>query len=212
MVDVGEKPVTSREAVARGSIAMSREARRIVRAGAIAKGDPLQAARIAGIMAAKQTAALIPLCHPLPLANVHIALDPDLARLRDRGARPHDRPDRGRDGSADGCRRRRADHLRHGQGGRQDDGHRRHPGDVQERRAVGDICTLPSIQARLSLGIVGALAVGVLAARSLPGSTSAAPAAQSPLRAGSAAPTAGYRVVRTYPHDRDAYTQGSGVR
>ena len=74
MVDVGEKPVTSREAVARGSIAMSREARRIVRAGAIAKGDPLQAARIAGIMAAKQTAALIPLCHPLPLANVHIAL------------------------------------------------------------------------------------------------------------------------------------------
>ena len=76
MVDVGEKPVTSREAVARGSIAMSREARRIVRAGAIAKGDPLQAARIAGIMAAKQTAALIPLCHPLPLANVHIALTP----------------------------------------------------------------------------------------------------------------------------------------
>ena len=74
MVDVGEKPVTAREAVARGSIAMSREARRIVRAGAIAKGDPLQAARIAGIMAAKQTAALIPLCHPLPLANVHIAL------------------------------------------------------------------------------------------------------------------------------------------
>src|SRR4249919_329598 len=76
MVDVGEKPVTSREAVARGSITMSREARRIVRAGAIAKGDPLQAARIAGIMAAKQTAALIPLCHPLPLANVHIALIP----------------------------------------------------------------------------------------------------------------------------------------
>ena len=76
MVDVSEKSVTSREAVARGSIAMSREARRIVRAGAIAKGDPLQAARIAGIMAAKQTAALIPLCHPLPLANVHIALTP----------------------------------------------------------------------------------------------------------------------------------------
>ena len=76
MVDVGEKPVTSREAIARGSIVMSREARRIVRAGAIAKGDPLQAARIAGIMAAKQTAALIPLCHPLPLANVHIALTP----------------------------------------------------------------------------------------------------------------------------------------
>ena len=55
---------------------MSREARRIVRSGAVKKGDPLQAARIAGIMAAKQTAALIPLCHPLPLANVHIDLKP----------------------------------------------------------------------------------------------------------------------------------------
>ena len=76
MVDVGEKAVTQREAVARGSIAMSREARRIVRSGALKKGDPLQAARIAGIMAAKQTAALIPLCHPLPIATVHVDLKP----------------------------------------------------------------------------------------------------------------------------------------
>jgi cyclic pyranopterin phosphate synthase len=76
MVDVGEKPVTQREAVARGSIEMSREARRLVRSGAVKKGDPLQAARIAGIMAAKQTSALIPLCHPLPLANVQVDLKP----------------------------------------------------------------------------------------------------------------------------------------
>ena len=76
MVDVGEKPVTDREAIARGSIAMSREARRLVRAGAVKKGDPLQAARLAGIMAAKQTAALIPLCHPLPLSNVEVELTP----------------------------------------------------------------------------------------------------------------------------------------
>jgi cyclic pyranopterin phosphate synthase len=76
MVDVGEKPVTRREAVARGSIAMSREARRIVRSGAVKKGDPLQTARIAGIMAAKQTPALIPLCHSLPLSNVQIDLTP----------------------------------------------------------------------------------------------------------------------------------------
>ena len=74
MVDVAEKAVTPREAVARGSIVLSREARRLVRSGAVKKGDPLQAARIAGIMGAKQTASLIPLCHPLPLANVQVDL------------------------------------------------------------------------------------------------------------------------------------------
>jgi cyclic pyranopterin phosphate synthase len=76
MVDVGGKPVTEREAIARGSIAMSREALRIVRSGKIKKGDPLQAARVAGIMAAKQTSALIPLCHPLPLTSVNVDLLP----------------------------------------------------------------------------------------------------------------------------------------
>jgi cyclic pyranopterin phosphate synthase len=76
MVEVGAKPVTQREAVARGSIAMSREARELVRRGAVKKGDPLQAARLAGIMAAKQTSALIPLCHPLLLSGVHVALTP----------------------------------------------------------------------------------------------------------------------------------------
>jgi cyclic pyranopterin phosphate synthase len=76
MVDVSDKPVTAREAVARGSIAMSRAALRVVRRGANRKGDPLQAARLAGIMAAKQTAALIPLCHPLPLSTVDVELSP----------------------------------------------------------------------------------------------------------------------------------------
>ena len=76
MVDVGGKPITEREAIARGSIAMSPEARRLVRSGAVRKGDPLQAARLAGIMAAKQTSALIPLCHPLPLSSVHVELTP----------------------------------------------------------------------------------------------------------------------------------------
>jgi len=76
MVDVGEKPVTAREAIARGSIAMSREALRLVRAGAVKKGDPLQTARLAGILAAKQTSALIPLCHPLPLSSVQVDLTP----------------------------------------------------------------------------------------------------------------------------------------
>ena len=76
MVDVGGKPVTDRQAVARGSIAMSHAAQRLVRSGAVKKGDPLQAARLAGIMAAKQTSALIPLCHPLPLSSVQIDLTP----------------------------------------------------------------------------------------------------------------------------------------
>ena len=76
MVDVGDKPVTHREAIARGSITMSAEALRQIRRGAVKKGDPLQTARLAGILAAKQTAALIPLCHPLPLSSVNVDLTP----------------------------------------------------------------------------------------------------------------------------------------
>lgn len=75
MVDVGEKPVTTREAVARGAIAMSAAARRLVQRGKVAKGDPLQAARLAGIMAAKRTSELIPLCHPLRLTRVEVEFD-----------------------------------------------------------------------------------------------------------------------------------------
>ncbi len=74
MVDVGGKPVTSREAVACGSIAMSAAARKLIRSGAVKKGDPLQAARLAGIMAAKKTSDLIPLCHPLALTHVSVEL------------------------------------------------------------------------------------------------------------------------------------------
>ena len=76
MVDVGDKLVTSREAVARGSIAMSAVARKLIRTGAVKKGDPLQAARLAGIMAAKKTSELIPLCHPLALSHVSVELTP----------------------------------------------------------------------------------------------------------------------------------------
>ena len=74
MVDVSEKPVSAREAVARGRIRMSAEALKLIRAGAIKKGDPLQSARLAGIMAAKRTADLIPLCHPLALTHVDVSL------------------------------------------------------------------------------------------------------------------------------------------
>lgn len=77
MVDVAGKPVTARVAVARGRITMSAEASAAIRAGAVQKGDVLATARIAGIMAAKKTAELIPLCHPLPLSSVTIDLAPD---------------------------------------------------------------------------------------------------------------------------------------
>jgi cyclic pyranopterin phosphate synthase len=76
MVDVGGKAVTDREAVAAGSVTMSAEARRLIRSGAVKKGDPLQAARLAGIMAAKRTSELIPLCHPLALSHVSVELTP----------------------------------------------------------------------------------------------------------------------------------------
>lgn len=74
MVDVGHKPATERRAVAGGRIAMSAAAAQAIRDGAVAKGDVLAVARIAGIMAAKRTADLIPLCHPLPLSSVEVAL------------------------------------------------------------------------------------------------------------------------------------------
>ena len=74
MVDVGAKPATRREAVARGSISVAADALALVRDGRVAKGDPLQAARLAGVMAAKRTADLVPLCHPLPLSYVDVDL------------------------------------------------------------------------------------------------------------------------------------------
>jgi len=76
MVDVGAKPITDRQAIARGAITMSAMALKLIRRGEVAKGDPLQAARLAGILAAKQTASLIPLCHPLPLTHVSVDLTP----------------------------------------------------------------------------------------------------------------------------------------
>lgn len=77
MVDVGAKAATRREARAGGTISMSAAALQAVRANAVAKGDVLAVARIAGIMAAKRTADLVPLCHPLALTAVEVELAPD---------------------------------------------------------------------------------------------------------------------------------------
>jgi cyclic pyranopterin monophosphate synthase len=77
MVDVGDKPVSTREAVAEGRIRMQPATLALIEEGGHKKGDVLAAARIAGIMAAKKTAELIPLCHPIALSAVEVELEPD---------------------------------------------------------------------------------------------------------------------------------------
>jgi cyclic pyranopterin phosphate synthase len=77
MVDVSAKPATEREAVAAGRVVMKPATLEIVRKGNAKKGDVLGAARIAGIMAAKRTHDLIPLCHPLPIAKAEVDIRPD---------------------------------------------------------------------------------------------------------------------------------------
>ena len=75
MVDVSGKAATSRQAIATGHIALSARARAAIRDKRLKKGDPLSAARLAGVMAAKRTSDLIPLCHPLQLTHVDVELD-----------------------------------------------------------------------------------------------------------------------------------------
>ena len=77
MVDVSGKAMTHRTAVAEGYLRMARETMAAIQAGDVPKGDVLGTARIAGIMAAKQTSNLIPLCHPLPIKTVEMTLEPD---------------------------------------------------------------------------------------------------------------------------------------
>ncbi|MBC7872226.1 MAG: cyclic pyranopterin monophosphate synthase MoaC [Chitinophagaceae bacterium] len=77
MVDVGAKPESERIAVATGIVRMQLETLRLIREGALKKGDVLTVARIAGIMAAKRTSDLIPLCHPIPLTKIGLDIDID---------------------------------------------------------------------------------------------------------------------------------------
>ena len=91
MVDVGEKQTTHRIAIAEGLIRMQPETLAMINAGTHSKGDVLGIARIAGIMAAKKTAELVPLCHPLALTRIEITLEPGekavhcIARVETRG-------------------------------------------------------------------------------------------------------------------------------
>jgi cyclic pyranopterin phosphate synthase len=86
MVDVSAKPETEREAIAECEVLMSRQAVRAIQTRAVKKGDPLQAARLAGILAAKRTADLIPLCHQIPLSHVEVEIQvrPQGCRIRSR--------------------------------------------------------------------------------------------------------------------------------
>ena len=79
MVDVGEKPVTRREAIARGDVRMAPATLEAIVGGKLKKGEALAAARIAGIMAAKRTHEMIPLCHQIPLEVVEVEFRPDRA-------------------------------------------------------------------------------------------------------------------------------------
>jgi cyclic pyranopterin phosphate synthase len=79
MVDVSEKAVTARSATARGRVLMKPETLQAILAGAAKKGDVIATARIAGIMAAKRTHELIPLCHPLPVSKIAVDVTPDRA-------------------------------------------------------------------------------------------------------------------------------------
>src|SRR6478736_7569421 len=82
MIDVGGKPKTERVAVARGRVSMAAATAAIARRGESEKGDVLAAARIAGIMAAKRTPDLVPLCHPIALTGVTVELEPGEAEVR----------------------------------------------------------------------------------------------------------------------------------
>ena len=77
MVDVGDKPVTARRAVAEGSIRMSPDTLRAVTEGSVSKGNVITVAELAGVMGAKRTADLIPLCHPLPITSIRVEVRTD---------------------------------------------------------------------------------------------------------------------------------------
>ena len=82
MVDVGDKPVTDREATAKGHVSVQPETLRLIKEGLMKKGDVLTIAQLAGIMGAKRTSELIPLCHPLPLNQVSVDLELDESNSR----------------------------------------------------------------------------------------------------------------------------------
>jgi cyclic pyranopterin monophosphate synthase len=82
MVDVSDKDVTRRQATARAIVSMQPETARLIASGGLAKGDVLAVAQVAGVMAAKRTPDLIPLCHPLPISGVEMRFELDVEQAR----------------------------------------------------------------------------------------------------------------------------------
>jgi cyclic pyranopterin phosphate synthase len=82
MVDVSDKDVTRREATARAIVNMQPETARLIASGGVSKGDVLAVAQVAGVMGAKRTPDLIPMCHPLPISGVDLRFDLDVERAR----------------------------------------------------------------------------------------------------------------------------------
>jgi len=139
MVDVSDKAVTERSATAEGFVAMAQDTLDLILRGGAPKGDVLSTARIAGIMAAKRTHELIPLCHPLPLTQVTVERS---GRHSCRGDRKGRGQDRRRDGGADRGRGRLPHHLRHGEGGRSGRRILRHQAGREDRRPLRHLSPL----------------------------------------------------------------------
>ena len=136
MVDVSAKPSTARRAVAEAAVAVSQETLSLVIDGGGPKGDVLGVAELAGVMAAKRTAELIPLCHPLPLTDLLVADHAGPCRgsaANSCRGRDH-RSDRRRDGGADRGVGRGPDRVRHGQGRREGRRDPLGPARLEERR------------------------------------------------------------------------------
>ncbi len=149
MVDVSAKAVTVREAVAEGFIIVGAETLAAISAGTVPKGEVLNTARVAGILAAKRTGELIPLCHPLGVESVEVNFEmpgktPRGGRCADshRSAGEDQREDRRGDGGSSGRERGGADDLRHVQGDRQGDGHRAGSADREDRGEIGLSCQI----------------------------------------------------------------------
>ena len=137
MVDVSDKAATQRTARAEGFVAMAPATLALIETGEAKKGDVLATARIAGIMAAKKTHELIPLCHPLAITKATVEFEASHDRRHPRHRRGQGRrPDRRRDGGADRRLGRLPHHLRHAQGRRQSHDARRHPPPREDRRPL----------------------------------------------------------------------------
>ena len=125
MVDVTDKNVTDREAIASGKIEMQPETLQLITGGNIPKGNVLETARIAGIMAAKRTSDLIPMCHPLGITGVELNFEIEDMSIISACNRARTRPHRCRNGSPHRRKCCPIDHLRHVQSSRSQHGHRR---------------------------------------------------------------------------------------